>query len=431
MENKSLPKAKFLCNVCGKESASGPSLKRHVRYCIRRGAISRSRKKSCQHCAQAKARCEVSARGCLRCSGKGLACSLAVPISSDNNDSMEFWNSFALDPGAPTNLDMNSLPIQDNPSSNAPDCHFPFDLFMPSNTLLSGPGPEKEAGIDLGLNLIDPTNNHGQAQAPRLFEPRQFHAPGAIMASTMGTGILKSYPLMMRNRTDLPPFIHPFCYGSERNGWKLPLSLERASSIASSLADKSPRTISNIREEQQRIDETLLEMGMEDLISSGQALIIYILMRIESGPSELDEDVHLYATLSRVCFRIPSLPGFYEKMAEFSPWKQWIIVESKRRLNSTLRLMSQLYSLDVAPNPCNVFTAMPLPASKMLWKASSEQEWEAEIARDDFYKKLSLRDLMKFKGTGECGQPSREEWSRWYSGTDELGILVVISASLL
>ncbi|CAH0032703.1 unnamed protein product [Clonostachys rhizophaga] len=426
MENKSPPKAKLLCGICGKESASGPSLKRHVRYCIRKGAISRSRKKSCQHCAQAKARCEVSGQGCLRCSGKGLACSLTVPISPDPNGSMEFCDTFALDPGAPTSLDMNSVPIQENPSFDAPDCHFPFDLFMPSSVF----EPEKEAG-DLRFSLIDPSNSYGQAQAPKLFEPRPFHAPGAIMASTMGTGILKSYPLMMRNINDLPPFIHPFCYGSERNGWKLPLSLERASSIASSVADNSPGTLSNIREEQQRIDETLLEMGIEDLISSGQALIIYILMRIESGPSELDEDVHLYATLSRLCFRIPSLPGFYEKMAEFSPWKQWIIVESKRRLNSTLRLMSQLYNLDVAPNPCNIFTAMPLPASKLLWKASSEQEWESEIARDDFYKKLSLQDLMKFKGKGESDQPSREEWSRWYSGTDELGILVVISASLL
>ncbi|CAH0002305.1 unnamed protein product [Clonostachys byssicola] len=430
MENKSPPKPKLLCNVCGKESASGPSLKRHMRYCIRKGAISRSRKKSCQHCAQAKARCEVSGRGCLRCSGKGLACSLTVPISSDTNAGMDFWDDIALDPGNLTTLDMNSVPFQDNPSSNAPDSHFPFDLFMPSSVLL-GPGPEGEVGNDQRFGLIDPPSNYGQAQAPRLFEPRLFHAPGAIMASTMGTGILKSYPSMMRNRNGLPPFIHPFCYGSERNGWKFPLSLERASFIASSPVDNSPDTLSNIREEQQRIDQTLLEMGIEDLISSGQALIIYILMRIESGPSELDEDVHLYATLSRLCFRIPSLPGFYEKMAEFSPWKQWIIVESKRRLNSTLRLMSQLYNLDVAPNPCNLFTAMPLPASKLLWKASSEQGWETEIARDDFYKKLSLQDLMKFKGKGESGQPSREEWSRWYSGTDELGILVVISASLL
>lgn len=402
-----------------------------MRYCIRKGAINRSRKKSCQHCAQAKTRCEASGEGCLRCSGKGLACSLTVPISSDPNGSMEFWDSIALNPGAPTSLDMNSVPIQDNPSSNAPDCHFPFDLFMPSSVFLSGPGLEEEVGNGPRLSLIDSTSNYAQAQAPRLFEPRLFHAPGAIMASTMGTGILKSYPLMMRNRNDFPPFIHPFCYGSRRNGWKLPPSLERASLIASSLADNIPGTLLKIREEQQRIDETLLEMGIEGLISSGQALIIYILMRIESGPSEQDEDVHLYATLSRLCFRIPSLPGFYEKMAKFSPWKQWIIVESKRRLNSTLRLMSQLYNLDVAPNPCNIFTAMPLPASKLLWKASSEQEWEAEIARDDFYKKLSLQDLMKFKGKGESDQPSREEWSRWYSGTDELGILVVISASLL
>ncbi|VUC31254.1 unnamed protein product [Clonostachys rosea] len=428
MENKSLAKAKFLCHVCGKESASGPSLKRHVRYCIRKSAISRSRKKSCQHCAQAKARCEVSSGGCLRCSEKGLVCSLVVPMSSDSNASMEIWGNFAVDLGPPTNLDLNSLPIQDEPSSTVPDGSFPFDLFIPSSAFLSGYVSEKDS---LGFNFIDPTNNYDQAQGPKLFEPRPFHAPGAIMASTMGTGILKSYPSMMRNTDDLPSFIHRCCYGSKRDGWKLPLSLERASSIASSLADHSSDALSNIRKEQRRIDENLLEMGIEDLISSGQALMIYILMRIETGPSELDEDVHLYATLSRLCFRIPSLPGFYDKMAEFSPWKQWIIVESKRRLNSTLRLMSQLYSLDVAPNPCNVFTAMPLPASKLLWKASSEQEWEAEIARDDFYKKLSLKDLMRFKGAGENDQPSREEWSRWYSGTDELGILVVISASLL
>lgn len=253
------------------------------------------------------------------------------------------------------------------------------------------------------------------------------------MASTIGFGILRSYPGLMQDQSTFPPFIHSRCYGSGDDGWNLPKSLRTAVFIATSFPSGSEEAVLQIRQEQHRIDNGMLEMDLQDLLSSLQSLIIYMIMRVNHSPQANDDDAHLSATVTRICSRIPSLPDFEAHMAGFSDWKRWIIIESKRRVNSVLRLMWKLYNLDVGI-PCpsrNAYTAMPLPASKALWRASTEEEWESAIQADDFYSRFSHRDLLEFKGCTDGDQPSREEWARWYAGTDELGIVVAISASLL
>jgi hypothetical protein len=188
-----------------------------------------------------------------------------------------------------------------------------------------------------------------------------------------------------------------------------------------------------IRREQATIASELLEMGIEELLAACQALILYMLMRIAHGPSTNDADADLCKTLTRVCFRMPTLPDYQQQLDGLSLWRRWVLIESKRRVNSVVRLMWQLYHLDVGVAcPCvNAFTATPLPASKRLWGASSEAEWQLELARDGFYSSLRQQDLMNFRGSPGDEYPSKEEWARWYAGADELGILVVISTGLL
>ena len=109
------------------------------------------------------------------------------------------------------------------------------------------------------------------------------------------------------------------------------------------------------------------------------------------------------------------------------------MVESKRRVNSVMRVMRQLYNLDIGVEwpYASVTTATPLPASKLLWNAKTEEEWKSARNGDSFYRSLSFGDLLKFNGLSEDDYPSKEEWARWYAGADELGILVVISTALL
>lgn len=304
-----------------------------------------------------------------------------------------------------------------------------------------------QAGLPLDLGnggfpwqlLGDPVNDAASigmndlSDSPlQLFGQVGFYTPSTMMASTIGYGILRSYPSLMQDKNNLPPFIHPCCYGSEEDGWALPKALARVVAITSgSFRDD---TLSKIRQEQHRISDELFDMGIEDLLSSLQAIIIYILIRLTDGPSVDQEDVHLSQTLTHLCGRIPSLPDFDAQVAGFTPWKRWTIIESKRRINSVVRLMCQLYNLDAGlPHPCHrtAWTSSPLPASKLLWKASTEADWEAVRANDSFYRNLSNQDLLYFKGCTEVdGQPSKEEWVRWYAGADELGILVVINTSL-
>ncbi|KAH7311351.1 hypothetical protein B0I35DRAFT_514149 [Stachybotrys elegans] len=406
------------CDICGKESSSKITLKRHLRYCRKKGLARKTRVKSCQACIRAKTRCEPDITACTRCTEKGLQCSL-LPL----------LDSFSI-----ADLNHSNVALQDRDGHVNPplQTQLPFDfLFQPT-----APSDVRQDGI--ALQEAKQLDFHGLQDAvvpqnSRLYEPRVFQTPSNMMGSTIGTGILRSYPSMMVDRKTLPAFIHPMCFGSESNNWTLPKSLENAIVVSKLFASRSPEALPMIRQEQQRISDEAEEMGLEDMLSSCQALLIYVLMRICDGVSEDPEDGRLNQLLFQLCCRIPCLGESYAEMKDLSVWKQWVIVESKRRANNVLRLMWQLYDLGTGPSCLwvSAYTAMPLPASKALWKASNEDEWDKERRASAHYSKLSHQDLMNFKGSVENDVPSKDEWSRWYSDTDELGILVAISTSLL
>jgi hypothetical protein len=93
----------------------------------------------------------------------------------------------------------------------------------------------------------------------------------------------------------------------------------------------------------------------------------------------------------------------------------------------------------------------PLPAKKQLWEAGDEFVWKAESERDpgaqiDFglaangeLVKLDEGQLycndgvLLYKSSLDAKTPSRntENWEEWCSGTDGLGGLVMLAASLI
>lgn len=430
MQGTDIQGSHFSCTICGKQATSGRSAqeegsrrelttdpdaanKRHIRYCRRKSATGpRSRTKSCHACVRAKTRCELDFTGCERCTQKGIACSLTPTLPNLEGGQDVLLPIHDLETEVSQNQAPNLNPLPFGLSNGV----FPWQLF----------GDSANGALPNDANDLSNTSR-------QLFGAIAYHTSSAMMASTIGYGILRSYPLLAKDMNNPPPFIHPRCYGSEENGWALPKSLANAVAIAS--GDSQEDNLAQIRLEQRRISRELWDMGIEDLLSSLQALIIYALMRIADGPSTDQDDIQLSQTLTHICGRIPSLPGLDAQLATFTPWRRWIIIETKRRINSVLRLMWQLYHLDVGlPHPCHrtAWTSSPLPASKLMWKASTEADWESEREADAFYRQMSHQDLLLFKGCTEVdGQPSRREWARWYAGADELGILVVISASLI
>lgn len=306
---------------------------------------------------------------------------------------------------------------------------FPLHLFTASPAMpIDAATQPNPASMD-GTN--DPVLGNGELNLA-LFEPKIFFTASTMIASTVGAGILQSYPAMMRQEKTFPPFIHDY-FKPGTDGRTLPLELRNAMELAQLFTDQSSDIVDRIRHEQRRILHKSDEMDVWELFTSAFALIIYILMRISNGPSYDEEDTQLVRTLWGVCSRIAEAGDQIYPMRQLAPWKFWVLIESKRRANSTLRLMRQLYNLDIGwiyPY-ADITTATPLPASKLLWLSKSEQEWQKELDRDSFYSSLSLHDLLKFKGNTENDHPSTTEWARWYAGADELGILVVISASLV
>jgi hypothetical protein len=72
----------------------------------------------------------------------------------------------------------------------------------------------------------------------------------------------------------------------------------------------------------------------------------------------------------------------------------------------------------------------PVPASKLLWRAETETEWEEQWEKENaMHGILRNGDLVKLKNSVEENR-RHSEWDRWYAGTDELGLLVVLAADL-
>lgn len=393
--------------------------------------MSKSRKKSCEACIQAKTRCEPSVLGCERCIEKNLFCSFLSALASAPHDSMRD-NPVALEENQPLSepgMEFEELGLNTFEQENALHRSFPFQLFTTSPAISFDATTQPNTAL-MNENNVPSLENYVTPLA--MFEPKFFSNASSMVASTVGAGILRSYPAMMREEKTFPPFIH-HCFKSGTNEKSLSLELRNAMAISQLFVNHSPDIVDRIRHEQQRILHESDGMDIWHLLSSVFALLIYILMRISSGPSYDQEDTQLVRTMWSVCSHIAQAGHQLSSMRQIAPWKFWVLIESKRRVNSTLRLMRQLYNLDIGlPYPyADVTTSTPLPASKLLWLSKNEQEWQRELDGDAFYSKLSLHDLMQFNGTTENDHPSTKEWARWYAGTDELGILVVISASLV
>jgi hypothetical protein len=128
-------------------------------------------------------------------------------------------------------------------------------------------------------------------------------------------------------------------------------------------------------------------------------------------------------------------------------WQDWVFSESKRRYEPSLvsdywgtnsertvivfRIISFLFNIDVnlpCP-PLQDYAMAPVPASKLLWRAKTEIEWEEQWEKENaIHGILRNGELVKLKNGVEEEHRRHAEWDRWYAGTDELGILAVLAA---
>ena len=116
-------------------------------------------------------------------------------------------------------------------------------------------------------------------------------------------------------------------------------------------------------------------------------------------------------------------------------WKEWVLVESKRRAATVLFILHLLF--DIKPGKQAIskvgLSVLPLPAQKQLWEAATEGEWietyDEMLRAKDGRCFLRYADLMAL-GRGHGGN-KMNDLNSWMVSGDVFGMLVLMAANSL
>lgn len=175
-----------------------------------------------------------------------------------------------------------------------------------------------------------------------------FTVSSSFVASHLGQSFLlqniQSYPKMLLESNDPPPFIHRYglqCSEAEGNlatsPHDTPESLAVCHNIVQLHSIRTKQTISflwrTIAQERRRLEE-YQHADEWNLVAVLQSLTIYILLRISSSDSlSVDFDNDLIQTMTTIAIKSEEA-GFLctsEVLGEVPSWREWILMESKRR----------------------------------------------------------------------------------------------------
>ncbi|KAH8778951.1 hypothetical protein BGZ57DRAFT_761172 [Hyaloscypha finlandica] len=272
---------------------------------------------------------------------------------------------------------------------------------------------------------------------------------------------LKSYPLMMMRHNTLPPFLHPRVISSDvANDEMEPLTncLSLVHMISSGFHGSRKLFWKNVQMECERLREERLKLNKWELLAAMQALLIYILIRLDEGETDHNNyDSLLLATVAVMAKQLNrsdiecSTRSALRNYGLGISWKDWIFDESTRRLSIVYQVIDMLVYFDPAAMcelPTDLILA-PLPAKKQLWEAGDESVWKAECEREpgvqtDFGLAAN-GELVKVDQGWYCGGASQVHnsfgektssrstgnWEEWCSGMDGFGGLVMLAASLI
>ncbi|KAL2068185.1 hypothetical protein VTL71DRAFT_16283 [Oculimacula yallundae] len=260
---------------------------------------------------------------------------------------------------------------------------------------------------------------------------------------------MKAYPALLVDGSESPPFIHTtsMVLGVVRRTGRdiIPGTdhLPICKHIVQMWQTRSPQTQAFISRtiiaEMQRFTEQKYTVASDwELLSMLQAMTVFIILRISDPDSgTIDFDNSLVETMTLIAIRLER-SGFLcdGEVHGYRPtWEEWILMESKRRTVIILFLICLLF--EISPNQGGKAMAglmpLPLPATKLLWQAKTENEWT--MLYDDMLLQrqgrgyLSYADLMILgRDTGGVNE-KLGDLNRWYTNLDPLGILVMMAAT--
>jgi hypothetical protein len=220
---------------------------------------------------------------------------------------------------------------------------------------------------DLKLRYLTPLHHSVSWSSSIVRRQTPFTPASRSMRSQIGQGFLlqniRTYPKMLLESTNLPPFINPSAFqGSESEGELLPfpqntmkpLSVCRSIVQMYSMKTKQTNTFlwRTVASERKRLEDEVSTFHHDylsswytkpsqhrdtnewNLLAMLQAITIYILLRIFDEDSfSVDFDNDLIQTMTAIAIKCEE-SGFLctsEVLGELPNWSEWILMESKRR----------------------------------------------------------------------------------------------------
>ena|SRR5947207_3275964 len=150
-------------------------------------------------------------------------------------------------------------------------------------------------------------------------------------------------------------------------------------------------------------------------------------------------------------------PDYLCSSAQHNEWEEWILMESKHRsvvipTSNTYRSLSYvfpvirtftlLYIINMLfdinpscdPSACNAISAIPLPAYKSLWEATTYVEWReahtASLEKRADRPNLTYGNIIRLLQECQMSKnPSLGDLNDWFLNLDAFGTFVLMTAT--
>ncbi|KAH4091103.1 hypothetical protein HBH46_188330 [Parastagonospora nodorum] len=369
--------------------------------------------------------------------------SFGINFADSEGDGHPVWNLISVEKDVPSSSVLEDVdPTAQNSTSLSHVQRVDFGSYINDMSMATSPTLSMTPNYDLAL---------------RSFIRKPAIKGGALTTSMLMLRLLTTYPLMLRDPHSPPPFIHPSFLADQES--KTMESLTTCVSLIQMLesgGSAGRRLVwKNIRLECERLQLQWSDLDAWELLSSMQALLAYMLLRLDEGETEHNNFDTLLLTTAWVIgcamnckignFNCTSPTG----MSYGTTYRDWVFEESRRRTSLTFSIMRMLFSTEPA-GACFMtdgFILAPLPAQKHLWEARDEFEWtkaKRQDTRGDSVFGIKVGGRMakvdpcpildEGNGTSMEHVPddvqSSVNWQEWCAGMDGLGALVMLAASL-
>ncbi|KAE8548320.1 hypothetical protein EYB25_008698 [Talaromyces marneffei] len=271
--------------------------------------------------------------------------------------------------------------------------------------------------------------------------------PVSRFIATSVIEMIRTYPLMMLRIENLPPFIHGHWYRPSVNGRSsLPEPLVNCMGIAQIFASRNIESKSYLWHLVKLEQQSFIELNKhrkfsrDDLLAAIQAQIMYIIMRIiDNSKTDQSMNLEMLVTHEILCESLVQLckePFCRDERLHPSPnWEDWVFAESRRRTALVWFLIAQTIHIQtgVSCETISGFQQLPLCSPKSLWEARTHPRWQAEY---DVYRVMSrdgldlFGDLIQACKQSDTG-PARVKLDTWNANTDNLGIALSLSATMM